>query len=175
MTKSIYTVYKTTNTINNKIYIGVHFTPNPNDSYFGSGIIIKSSIKKYGKENFIKSILFEFDNPEDAYLKESQIVNNSFIHRTDTYNIALGGNLATSGERNYQFNGYWVTPNGNFTSSKIASEELGLNRFTLKKWCKNPEIEITNYSYSRCPFLSKLDSRKNLVGKTVKSIGFDYQ
>jgi len=91
MTTPIYTVYKTTNTINNKIYIGVHKTTNSNDSYLGSGNLIKKAILKYGKESFTKSILFEYDNSEDAYLKESQIVNNSFIKQTNTYNISMGG------------------------------------------------------------------------------------
>ena len=58
----IYTVYKITNTINNRYYIGVHKTTNPNDSYYGSGLVIKEAIKKYGKENFIKEILFTFEN-----------------------------------------------------------------------------------------------------------------
>lgn len=91
MTKPIYTVYKITNTINDKIYIGVHTTLNPNDNYMGSGTLIKKAIAKYGIVNFTKSILFEYDNSNDAYLKESQIVNNSFVKRIDTYNLTNGG------------------------------------------------------------------------------------
>jgi len=91
MTKSIYTVYQVQNLTNNKIYIGVHKTTNPNDKYFGSGFHIKRAIKKYGKQSFIKSILFEYDNPEDAFLKESQIVDPLFVERKDTYNLICGG------------------------------------------------------------------------------------
>jgi len=91
MTKPIYTVYQTINTINNKIYIGVHKTTNPKDYYLGSGTLIKRAIKKHGKSNFIKSILFEYDNSKDAYLKESQIVNQSFISQNNNYNLRLGG------------------------------------------------------------------------------------
>ena len=54
----MYTVYKITNLLNDKIYIGVHKTENPNDSYYGSGVAIKEAIKKHGKENFRKDILF---------------------------------------------------------------------------------------------------------------------
>ena len=90
----IYTVYQTTNNVNGKIYVGVHKTCDPHDSYLGSGKILKLAIKEYGKENFSKIILFEYDNLIDAYLKESEIVNNEFINRTDTYNLVCGGSIS---------------------------------------------------------------------------------
>ena len=48
-------VYKITNKINDKVYIGQD-TKN-RLSYFGSGILLKKAIKKYGRENFEKKIL----------------------------------------------------------------------------------------------------------------------
>lgn len=86
-----YYIYKTTNTSNNKIYIGVHKTDNPNDEYLGSGKWIKRAIKKYGKDKFIKEILYEYDNKKDAYLKESQIVTSEFIEDVNNYNLNVGG------------------------------------------------------------------------------------
>jgi len=97
MLTTIYTVYQTTNTINNKIYIGVHATTNPNDAYLGSGILLKQSIKKHGKDNFTKSILFECDTQNEAYLKETKIVNQKFIDRKDNYNMCVGGKGASMG------------------------------------------------------------------------------
>jgi hypothetical protein len=41
-----YTVYQTTNQINDKIYIGVHKTENPNDDYLGSNRILKDASKE---------------------------------------------------------------------------------------------------------------------------------
>ena len=43
----LHLVYKITNNINNKIYIGAHSTENKFDTYFGSGILISRAIKKY--------------------------------------------------------------------------------------------------------------------------------
>lgn len=86
-----YTVYQTTNLINNKLYIGTHITDYPNDEYLGSGKIISKAIKKYNPENFIKEILFVFDNPEDMFTKEKELVNEEWVSRKDTYNIKLGG------------------------------------------------------------------------------------
>lgn len=84
-------VYKTTNLINGKIYIGVHSTNNLDDGYLGSGNLIVQSIKKYGKENFSREILEYFDTREEAYFKESEIVSSEFILRDNVYNITEGG------------------------------------------------------------------------------------
>jgi len=49
----VYYLYKITNLINNKIYIGVHYSNNiENDNYLESGRYIQQAIKKYGKNNF---------------------------------------------------------------------------------------------------------------------------
>lgn len=86
-----YTIYKTTNLINNKIYIGLHETDDPEDNYLGSGIFLKQAIKKYGSENFKKDVLFVFNSKEEMIKKEVEIVNEEFIKRKDTYNMSKGG------------------------------------------------------------------------------------
>ena len=91
-----YTVYKTTNLINGKIYIGCHQTEDPYDDYLGSGKIIKESIHKHGADSFTKEVLYIFDNADDMYAKEAELVDKDFIQETDNYNLVEGGIGANS-------------------------------------------------------------------------------
>ena len=86
-----YTVYKTTNLINSKIYVGLHVTSNLEDDYLGSGSQLKSAIKKYGKENFKREYIKICNSPEEMYELEADIVNEDFVKRSDTYNMKTGG------------------------------------------------------------------------------------
>lgn len=104
---SIYWIlYHTLNIKNNKIYIGVHKTPTPYefDGYIGNGIYItqpssyiysktalEAAVKKYGTSSFVRTVLKVFDNEDDAYKAESDIVNEEFIARPDVYNMVIGG------------------------------------------------------------------------------------
>jgi len=86
-----YTIYQITNLIDGKIYIGKHKTKNLNDQYMGSGKHIKRAIAKHGIESFKKEILFQFDNEVDMNSKEVELVTEEFCLRSDTYNLAIGG------------------------------------------------------------------------------------
>lgn len=86
-----YTIYKTTNLLNGKTYIGKHATNDPNDKYFGSGVAITRAISKYGVENFIKDILFIFDTEDEMNDKERELITQDMIDSQNTYNNSLGG------------------------------------------------------------------------------------
>lgn len=97
-------VYLTTNLVNSKKYIGVHQTDDSEtfDGYLGCGIYAAHKIKnpdtpfqkavlKYGAESFRRETLFVFENRDEAYEKEHELVNIEWISRDDTYNVAIGG------------------------------------------------------------------------------------
>ena len=86
-----YTIYQIKNKINGKIYIGKHQTENLDDGYFGSGIALREALKKYGKDNFLKEILFVFDSEEEMNAKERELITEDFVKRKDTYNLGVGG------------------------------------------------------------------------------------
>ena len=85
-------IYKITNNINGKEYIGYKTkTVNESKNYYGSGIIIKHAIKKYGKDNFSKNILYRGIT---SFYKLKHI-EKECIRLFDTfrngYNLTLGG------------------------------------------------------------------------------------
>ena len=86
-----YTIYQIKNKINGKLYIGKHQTENINDGYFGSGVALRSAVEKYGKENFVKEILFVFDTEKEMNAKERELITEEFVMRNDTYNLGVGG------------------------------------------------------------------------------------
>jgi hypothetical protein len=86
-----YFIYKTTNLVNNKTYIGIHQTENIDDGYIGSGLHFLRAVKKYGKDNFKREII-EFCSSYDELLeKEKLLVNEEWVKNKTNYNLKTGG------------------------------------------------------------------------------------
>lgn len=83
-------IYKITNLINNKIYIGKDTTSDSN--YFGSGLLINRAFKKYGMENFIKEVIDETEDYIELSKKEIYWIEKyNSTNREIGYNISKGG------------------------------------------------------------------------------------
>jgi len=136
-----YFIYKTTNLINNKTYIGMHQTNNVDDGYLGSGVILLKAIKKYNKENFKREIL-EFCGSYNELIEcEKFYVDEKVVMAKDNYNVKTGGQ-----------------------SSGILSDE-SKNKIsnTLKKKYKSGEL-IPNYNN---PYIAT-DEQKEKISNTLK-------
>lgn len=83
-------IYKTTNLINGKIYVGKDSLNDPD--YLGSGFILHRAIKKYGVHNFRKDIIEHCQSPRELDEREKYWIKQ--LNSTDRrcgYNIAKGG------------------------------------------------------------------------------------
>ena len=95
MEEHIMYIYKTTNLITNKIYIGQHIAKiNENKRYFGSGKLLKKSIKKHGIKNFKNEIL--------EYCKDIDELNDReifWISELNSTNLNIGYNITCGGKQ----------------------------------------------------------------------------
>ena len=95
----IYQVYQTTNHLTGKIYIGVtRKTKKKYKSYYGSSKDLKRDIKIYGENNFSWKCLYEYDNREEMFRKEAELVQLDEIRKRPWkwYNKMRGGNFCPS-------------------------------------------------------------------------------
>ena len=127
-----YTIYKITNKINGNFYIGKHKTNDPNDSYMGSGKLIKAAIRKHGIENFEKEILEIFNTEEEMNEAEVRLV----VLGKGSYNICPGGQ---GGWGYVNSNGLNITPmteerlkKHSKTARKIRKQQLLVEKNIIK-------------------------------------------
>lgn len=86
-------IYKTTNLINNKIYIGQKKRKRFDKYYFGSGLLINRALKSYGKENFKVELLCECNSQEELNEKE-----RFYIKDLNSQNKSIGYNILPGGQ-----------------------------------------------------------------------------
>lgn len=148
----VYIIYKITNLINGNYYIGFHKTYEGYeeiDGYMGSGKLIRLAIKKYGKENFKKEILFKTKNREEAVYMEEKMVVVRNEENEDSYNLIHGGNLSTEEIENTYYSSeefkkiiserFKNVPKSEEQKRKIGKSHKGKKHSWQNKINKNPE------------------------------------
>lgn len=160
-----YTVYKITNKLNGKIYIGSHRTTDLNDQYMGSGELIKKAISKYGIENFEKTYIEIYDNQEKMFALEKHLVNEDFIKSPNTYNMAIGGQGGIGGNLiNYEkLKQYLIHKHANIKLIYLESPNHC-------KQCPNAlSFKKRRNSYCSSSCAAKANNRKKLTGRGSQS------
>ena len=125
-------IYKTTNIINKKYYIGKDAKNSKN--YLGSGVALNNAIKKYGKENFTKEILCYCIDLCDLNQKEIEYVNEEIVNDPMSYNLVLGG----QGGDHSKFIKNW------YLKGKTYEEVFGEERAKKIKQKKNNSLKGKN-------------------------------
>ena len=168
-----YYIYKTTNNINGKFYYGKHYGL-LDDDYLGSGTIIKQAIKKYGKENFTKEIIYIATDEADAYEMESCIVGQDLVEDKMCYNQMIGGKGAASGKNNHNY-GKKQTIESNIKRSKaLKGQRVGVKNHNYGKFGKeNPNAKKVDQFTKDGKFIKTWDSMMDInrkLGITFKQV-----
>ena len=120
--KKLFSVYKHTNLINGKVYIGITSKIPKRRWQNGTGYrtqqLFWRAIKKYGWDNFHSEVLFSNLSKEDACNKEIELIslyksnNNNF-----GYNVSNGGESTRLGSKHSNENG----------TNKIRNKEMKID------------------------------------------------
>lgn len=159
-----YIVYKTTNKINGKYYVGVHRTiKGEYDGYIGNGIVnsytrhnrkgLHSAVRKYGYENFERETLFSYPDTDEgkslAFEKEGEIVTREFVKDKGNYNLCIGGNNPSSIHEKvvYQFDlqGNYITY---YHSLHEAANKVGICYQTINQVCLKKQAQAGGFYWS---------------------------
>lgn len=145
-------IYKTTCSITDKYYVGMHSTNNLNDTYLGSGRRLWLSINKHGRENHTKEIIEFLDSRQALKLRESELVNEDLLKDPMCMNLKLGGEGGFCSEENKH----------NFLyAGTIASAKSGKCKETMKRLLSD-ETWSANYKEKMS---RSLKNKQNWLGK----------
>lgn len=157
-----FTVYKHTNKLNGKIYIGIT-SQEPNRRWQNGagyyGTYFYNAIKKYGWDNFDHEILLEGLEKEQAEEIETDLISKyASANRENGYNISLGAKyeriklgVKKYGKENHrsqavkQINPKTMGVIKVWESQNLAAETLGINRKGITKNCLGKSKTFMGY------------------------------
>lgn len=143
-------IYKTTNLINDKVYIGKS-EKEFDSTYYGSGVILQKAIKKYGKLNFkvekIKDCktINELNESERYYIE---------LYKSNSYNLAEGGT-------------------GGWTTKHFSDKQLEEYKQKLSNSAKGRIVSNTTREKIKLANMGKFYSDKNKISNTLKELWND--
>lgn len=154
-------VYKTVNTINDKYYIGVHTKDDP--EYLGSGTHLKRAIKKYGRDNFTRTVIFE-GTTEECLNLEKMLVNSNFIKKQTNYNLTEGGGMPPQNEWTDERRKRFVEfmQGNSYKKGKSESEETRHKKRIAFAKSETHAVHTKNKSQETCKKISKNRKGKSL-------------
>lgn len=154
--KKFHYLYKTVNKVNGKVYYGMHSTNNLEDSYIGSGKLLRQSIRKYGKENFETTIIGFYDSREELKIAEKDLITEEMLKDQKCYNLQPGGG-------------------GGFTPDQARKGRKAADSTLLARYGENFRSIIFKQAYARLTeeerTLRKLQSTERLAKVRPSMLG----
>jgi hypothetical protein len=117
--KRFHFIYRTTNLINGRYYLGMHSTNRIDDGYLGSGKRLYYELNKYGRNNFKFEILEQFTSREKLVQAEISLITEQDVSNSNCLNLKLGGS-------------------GGFSKEDWEKGQIASSNFMKEQW-KDPE------------------------------------
>lgn len=145
VSKKEYVIYKVTNKINGKMYIGKTYNLKRRmKQHFldiGDGLPFHRALLKYGKENFLWEIIDDSDTQQDINEKEifwiKKLNTCIYFKNSNGYNITIGGEGGVSWNSKpiirFDLNGNYIDE---YISCSQAAVNLGFDRKSIERACK---------------------------------------
>lgn len=166
-------VYKTTNMINGKIYIGCSTRKLSDVNYLGSGLLLRKSIRKHGRNNFKREILEICDSVKQMYMIEKLMIDKfSSRDLTIGYNIAKGGSggdtMSTNPNKDEIYRKQSLSRKNSTYKPSQKSIDQRVNSY-IKTITDNPEI-VLKRNMKLCAPVEIHDVKYDSIGQAYNEL-----
>lgn len=184
--KKYHFIYKTTNLLSGRYYIGMHSTDNLDDSYLGSGNRLRLAIRKHGRKNFIREIIEFCETRNELRKRESEIVNLEEVAKKNCMNLAVGGEggftdsggpqaFAKRMKEDIEFRNKILNTLANNTKDAHKSGKIKYDTFkgknhseeTKEKMRKPKNKGEMNSQYGKCWITNEVENKKIMRGDEI--------
>lgn len=166
-------IYKTTNLINGKIYIGQHKSETFDTKYYGSGKLFRKAFKKYGELNFTCELIEECNDSKTLDNREIYWISYYRNLGFDMYNISDGGfNPRLSGINHPLYGKHHTEASklknseshkGKIQSNETKQKRVLTRRETMKRLKREKEQQWILEKH-KCAYCGKIMTYKHTKG-----------
>lgn len=152
--KRFHFIYKTTNLINGRYYLGMHSTNRLDDGYLGSGKRLYYELNKYGRDNFKFEILEQFNSREELVQAEINLITEQDLKNPNCLNLKQGGS-------------------GGFTDENRRKARQVTDKILEEKYGKDFRVIVGKQYYENISEEQKQE-RNALISRRLKEVGFNH-
>lgn len=155
-------IYKIELLSTNEYYYGVHSTKKLDDGYIGSGHLLAKKYQTHDISEFKKYILYFFENIDDAYLFEHNLVNNTMLQDILCLNLVPGGRRHESNKGKKAMHNFIKT---------IYVNENEIDFFLKLGWVTGRYLDMSG---EKNPAYNKIWLNNGIVNKYVYKDDLEY-